>query len=81
MLNKLKVILWAALHSPDFKYCYLKPLVEFHIRVEQRYPAWVWHISIWWRSPLTVYVPWSVQNAYNLACKGISESEYDDIPF
>lgn len=78
MKNKLRVLLWAAVHSDHFPYCYIAPLLSFRLRHESGY----WFcLEIRLRLSTDIRIPWSVEAAYQAAHRTTAQIEYDDIPF
>ena len=77
----LKAYLWAAMHSPNFKHCYIKSPIVFQIRASSDYSGFCFSLRMLLRSP-EIYMPFSVYGEYCKAFQLTSDySEFDDIPF
>jgi hypothetical protein len=77
-MKRFQVFMWAAMHSPGFKYCYVK----FPLRVKVRRLNWVdtsWSVEFHLQLP-GVYLPWEVVATY-LDIHEPGWKERDDIPF
>lgn len=85
MTNRLKIFLWAAVHSPDFNKCYIRPPIAIGLNRSRSngYPkSRTWEFKFTLRESFVVYVPWSVESEYRKATGTATPADlYDDIPF
>jgi hypothetical protein len=77
-MHRLKVLLWAAMHSPSFKYCYLIFPITISIR-RVNWMAKAWSIELHFQRPF-IYLPWEVLAPY-LDIHQPGWKENDGIPF
>lgn len=78
MTEKLKIFLWAAMHSPNFKFCYIPLPLSLHFKRHYPYPGYVCELHM---EPLNIYLPWMVRNDYyHFNSEGITP-QYEEIPF
>lgn len=78
MNQRLKIFLWAAVHHPDFRHCYITIPIWFDALKLHHRGQMNWMLTLGFRRPV-VYIPWKVESAY---LKAIGKTpEFDDIPF
>jgi hypothetical protein len=68
MIENWKVFLWAAVHSPQFKDCYISSPIAFQV-YKRHQSTWVLEICFQWRGFFPLSVPVSVLDAYLNALK------------
>ncbi len=79
-MSNWQIFFWAMLHSPEFKHCLIKLPLWVQLRREYSSLAWrIYALRVGVQS-LSVYVPWSVRDAYRVA-HGQPFDAFDDIPF
>lgn len=77
-MQRLRAFLWAAMHSPGFKYCYFKFPLEIKIR-RINWMSASWSVEFRLQYP-SFYLPWEVLAAY-LDIHQPGWKDNDEIPF
>lgn len=78
----LRILLWAAMHHPDFWQCRLILPIDFQFfrsRFSGYPPSVAWHFEIRLKRSFVLYIPWKIERDYQIAVEGAPD--YDDIPF
>lgn len=72
-----RVWLWAAMHSPAFRFC--RVIAPIKLYFQKEYDGWSFVINV---RPLSLYVPYEARDAYWRKHKSLDPiSPFDDIPF
>lgn len=80
--SNLRIFKWAMLHSPEFRYCFIKLPISLGFKWAKDYKGdWSVSISISFQR-LGVYIPWSVRDDHYLHTGRDNPAlDFDDIPF
>jgi hypothetical protein len=81
-MSEWRIFFWAMLHSPEFRYCYIRNPIAFGFRVGRTADSRIFWLSLTFQA-LGPYMPWSVRDAFYFAHKDepAVETMFDDIPF
>jgi hypothetical protein len=79
-MENWRIFLWAAMHSPEFRLCYIETPIALRFRAGSTAPGVIYWLGINFQ-PFKIYVPWSVRSAYSKAHRLKTYDDFDDIPF